>query len=381
VTPSRRAIAATFVANGLGAPSFLARIPERQEDLGLSDVRLGVVLGGLALGALLASVAAGRAVSAAGSRTVAVAAGLTLGGLLWTAGAAPTAPVLFAALIAIGAADAAMDIAMNTNGSAFEVRAGRSILHGLHAAWSLGALAAGLAAAIAAARGLPLTLHLVLAGAVIVVLVVTSRPGLVRDDHHVPATDGAAASTTAGGWRRRWRGPLVVIAAATVGGAIIEGAPVDWGAVQLERFGVERGASSLAVAVFMAGMVGARVFGDRATDRFGPRLVLRGGMTLVVVGIGIGAATAQPWAFAVGLLLAGAGASGLFPLVFSSATRIPGVAPGAGAATVSLAARVGFLVEPLLIGALAEWIGLRGAFTVVAAVAACIALGAGRVVR
>jgi Major Facilitator Superfamily len=379
---SRRAIAATFVANGLGGPSFLARIPERQEDLGLSDARLGLVLGGLALGALLASRAAGRAVSAAGSRTVVVVAGLTLGGLLWTAGAAPTAPVLFAALLAIGAADAAMDIAMNTNGSAFEVRAGRSILHGLHAAWSLGALAAGAVAALAAARGLPLTVHLALTGAVIVTLVVVSRPGLVGEDHHFAASDeDAGPSSTGRGRRRPWRGPLVVIAAATVGGAIIEGAPVDWGAVQLERFGVERGASSLAVAAFMAGMVGGRLVGDRATDRFGPLPVLRGGMILVVAGIGLGAATAQSWVFALGLLLAGAGASGLFPLVFSSATRIPGVPPGAGAATVSLAARIGFLVEPLLIGALAEWIGLRGAFTVVAAVAACLALVARRVVR
>jgi hypothetical protein len=190
--PSRRAIAATFVANGLGGPSFLARIPERQEDLGLSDVRLGLVLGGLALGALLASFAAGRAVSAAGSRTVVVAAGLTLGGLLWMAGAAPSAPLLFAALLAIGAADAAMDIAMNTNGSAFEVRAGRSILHGLHAAWSLGALAAGALAALAAARGLPLTLHLVLTGAVIVILVVAWRAGGRPDHHPVPAPRPAA---------------------------------------------------------------------------------------------------------------------------------------------------------------------------------------------
>jgi MFS family permease len=172
-----------------------------------------------------------------------------------------------------------------------------------------------------------------------------------------------------------------VIAAATVGGAFIEGAPVDWGAVQLERFGVGRGASSLAVAAFMAGMVGTRLVGDRLTDRLGGTRLLRSGMVLVVVGLGVGVATANPWVFGAGLVLAGAGASGLFPLVFSSSTRIPGVAAGAGAATVSLAARVGFLVEPLLIGAVAAQIGLRWAFVVVAAVATSVAVGAGRIVR
>jgi len=387
MSPSRRAIAATFVANGLGGPSFLARIPERQEDLGLSDARLGLVLVGLALGALLASRPAGRAVGAAGSRTVAVGAGLALGATLWLAGAAPSAPWLFAALLAVGAADASMDIAMNTNGAAFEARAGRSVLHGLHAAWSFGALGAGLLAALAAGADVSLVVHLALTGAVIAGVVVLARPGLVADDREVETAAASAGRGVADDRRdvaapsRRWRGPLAVIAAATVAGAFIEGAPVDWGAVQLERFGVGRGASSLAVAAFMAGMVGTRLVGDRLTDRLGGKRLLRSGMILVVVGLGVGVATANPWVFGAGLVLAGAGASGLFPLVFSSSTRIPGVAAGAGAATVSLAARVGFLVEPLLIGAVAAQIGLRWAFVVVAAVATAVAMGAGRIVR
>ena len=72
------AIAAVFVANGLGGPSFLPRLPERQAALGLSDVGLGLVLMGMAVGALVASPAAGRAVGRVGSRPVAVAAGVAV---------------------------------------------------------------------------------------------------------------------------------------------------------------------------------------------------------------------------------------------------------------------------------------------------------------
>ena len=43
---------------------------------------------------------------------------------------------------------------------------------------------------------------------------------------------------------------------------------------------------------------------------------------------------------------------------------------------MSLAARLGFLVEPLLMGALAQTVGLRWAFVVVAAVAAAVAAAA-----
>jgi MFS family permease len=166
----------------------------------------------------------------------------------------------------------------------------------------------------------------------------------------------------------------------TVGGAIVEGAPTDWSALRLERLGTGPGTAALGVAAFMAGMFAGRAIGDHLTDRYGGAAVLRLGMILVAAGLGLGVAVDQPVAFAAGLVLAGAGASAFFPLAFSTAARLPGVAPGAGAATVSLAARLGFLAEPLVIGMLAEAIGLRWAFLFVAAVALALAVAASRIV-
>jgi MFS family permease len=421
------AVAVVFVANGLGGPSFLPRLPGRQADLGLSDAGLGLVLVGMALGALVASPLAGRAVGRVGSRPVVVAAALALAASLWTAGAAPEPALLFLALAVIGAADATMDIAMNANGAAYERRSGASVMHRLHGAWSLGALAAAGLAAAAAGLGVSLTWQLAAVGAVIAVGVVASRTGLVHDDaaalvaaNHRPAGERPAAhargqadgsqtvdvdpidsgrpSTRApavadlgraatehdgigAAPARRWRvGPLVVLAAATVGGAIVEGAPADWSAIRLERLGVGSGAAALGFAAFMAGMLVGRLVGDHLTDRFGGAAVLRGGMALVAGGLLVGAVVDHPAVFAMGLVLVGVGASGLFPLAFSAAANTPGVAPGAGAATVSLAARIGFLVEPLVMGALAELLGLRWAFVVVAGVALTVAAAAGRII-
>lgn len=398
MTPRVSAVAVAFVANGLGGPSFLPRLPERQASLGLSDVGLGLVLVGMAAGALVASPLAGRLVGRLGSRPVVVGAALVLAGSLWTAGAAPAPLVLFAALCVIGGADAAMDIAMNANGAAYERRSGRSVMHRLHGAWSLGALgAAGLAAA-AAAAGVPLTWQLAAVGGVIAVGVVVTRGGLVADDasgadgvraaggppraRHGVLDDGATPSPTAG-TRSRWRprmGPLVVLGAATVGGAVIEGAPADWSAIRLERLGAGPGAAALGFAAFMGGMLLGRVVGDHATDRFGGARVLRGGMGLVAAGLLAGAVVDHPVVFGLGLVLAGLGASSFFPLAFSAAGNTPGVRPGSGAATVSLTARLGFLLEPLVVGALAELVGLRWAFVVVAAVALGLAAAAGRIV-
>jgi MFS family permease len=391
-------VAAAFVANGLGGPSFLARLPERQADLGVSDATLGLTLVGMAAGAMVVSPAVGRWVSRVGSRRVLLAASVGLGASLWTAGAAPSALSLFLALALVGAADAAMDISMNANGAAFEDWSRRSVMHRLHGAWSLGALAGAGIAAASAAAGLPLTAHLAGMGALIAAGVVIAGSGLVRDDAVAPAhgiarplprppspdareragADPAPGSAPAAGRRLRVRRvrPIVVLAAATVAGAVIEGGPSDWSAVQLERLGVATGVSALAYAAFMAGMVVGRFSGDRLTDRFGGATVLRGGMLLLAAGVLGGVVSAHPAAFAIGLVLAGLGAAAFFPLAFSAAARTPGVSPGSGAATVSLAARLGFLVEPVLIGAVAQLVGLRWAFGMVAALALALAAAA-----
>lgn len=378
-------MAVAFVANGLGGPSFLARLPERQSDLGLSDATLGLTLVGMAVGAMAASPVAGGLVSRLGSRRVLVVAAGGLGAGLWTVGAAPNAPALFAALTVVGATDAAMDISMNANGAAYESRSGRSVMHGLHGTWSVGALAAAGIAAASAAAGVPLTVHLALAGAVIAGSVLATRRGLVGGDAQprvtsdpVAVDDGADAPSARS--RPALIRPIVILAAATVAGAIIEGAPSDWSAIQLERMGVATGVSALGYAAFMAGMVGGRFAGDRLTDRFGAAVVLRGGTALVAVGLVAGIAVNQPAAFAIGLALAGLGAAGFFPLAFSAAARTEGVSPGSGAATVSLAARLGFLVEPVLMGAVADLAGLRWAFLLVVVVALVLAAGAPRII-
>jgi len=381
VRPRAAAVAAAFVVNGLGGPSFQPRLPERQAALGLSDAGLGLVLVGFAAGALVASPVAGRLIGKLGSRPVVVASALALGASLWSAGAAPTPLTLALALALIGASDAAMDTAMNANAAAYEGRTGRSIMHRLHGAWSIGALTAAGVAALAAAVRVPLTVQLAVTGVVVGGTVLLARSGLVPGlSVPVVEADPPAAGSPTAVTRARWAGPLLVLGVLTVGGAIVEGAPTDWSALRLERLGTGPGTAALGVAAFMAGMFAGRAVGDHLTDRYGGAVVLRGGMTLVAAGLGLGVAVDGPVTFAAGLVLAGAGASAFFPLAFSAAARLPGVAPGAGAATVSLTARLGFLAEPLVVGALAEAIGLRWAFLFVAVVAAALAVAAPRIV-
>jgi MFS family permease len=375
-------VALVFVANGFGGPSFLARLPERQHDLGLSEGRLGLVVAGMGLGAMLASVGAGRLVERTGSRAVVAASAIALGACLWSVGAAPNAPALFLALMVVGAADAAMDIAMNANGALYEHRSGRSVMHRLHAAWSLGALTAAGVASVAAGFDVPLTVHMAVIGAAILAVGLMARRALEPGNVVLePGPSEVAGSGAAAPLRsRRWVHGVGILAAATIGGAMLEGAPSDWAAVRIQQFGVASWVPALGFAAFMAGMLAGRAVGDHLTDRYGGAAVLRFGTALAAAGFVFGALIAHPATFMVGLAVAGFGASAFFPLAFSAASRTPGVAPGVGAAAVSLAARIGFLVEPILVGALAELIGLRGGFVLVAGVALVLSIAAPRII-
>jgi MFS family permease len=398
------AIALVFVANGFGGPSFLARLPERQRELGLSEGRLGLVVAGMGLGALVASAVAGRLVERSGSRSVVAGSAVALGLCQWTVGAAPGALALFLALMVVGAADAVMDISMNANGAVFERGSGRSVMHRLHAAWSLGALSAAGVASVAAGLDVPLSVHLGAVGAAIVVVGLMARrtlePGalaMVDITQAVGATGAAgdagaagaagaagdAAAAPVGEGRRRpgrWVHGIGLLAALSIGGAMLEGPPADWGAVRIEQFGVPSWVPALGFAAFMAGMLAARAVGDHLTDRHGDAAVLRVGTALAAAGFVLGAVVAHPVTFMIGLAMAGFGTSSLFPLAFSAASRTPGVAPGVGAAVVSLTARVGFLVEPVLVGSLAELIDLRWSFLLVAGMALALSIAAPRIV-
>ena len=370
---TRWALVFAFVANGLGGPTFLARLPERQDELELSDGRLGLALLGLAFGALLSSAPSATLVRRYGSRNVTAGAGFGIALTLWLTAVAPSGIALFGALAVVGAADAAMDIAMNANGAAHEATTGRSILHRLHASWSLGALAGAASAAAAAALDIPMSAHFLAVGVLILVLSLAARPGLVAVD---PEPEAATVERRA----RRLPAVLVVLGVATLVAALLEGTPGDWSAVQLARFDVSDGLAPLGTAAFMGGMLAGRLVGDRNTDRHGGTKVLQRGMALCAFGLIAGAASGQPLPFLVGVAVAGFGLSGFFPLAFSAASRVTGVAGGAGAAVVSLAARAGFLIEPPIVGNVAEAFDLRWSFVLAGVVAAGIALAAPKIV-
>ena len=77
-------------------------------------------------------------------------------------GVAGSLPALFAALFAWGAFQGTLDVSMNTQAVTVERAAGRPLMSGFHACWSIGAFAGAGIGALGVAAGLSLTRQLLL---------------------------------------------------------------------------------------------------------------------------------------------------------------------------------------------------------------------------
>ena len=364
------ALAVTFVVNGMVFASLLPRLPQIKAQLGLGNAAFGFALLGAGIGGLLGSALAPRVLERAPRARTVVVAGLVLSlaglgpPLVAAAPASAAAPALLLGIVLLvtGLADAVHDVSMNVVALGLQRARGASIMGRLHATWSAGAVAAGAVGALAAARGVPVVVHLAFAVAVaMAALVLVARA--LPDPTRAPEVASPSRGRLAGVW--------VVMGTVAVAAGLSEGPPMEWSAIYLrETLGTGPGVAGAAPACFMAAMLASRLLVDRAIDRWGAATVAGAAGALVAVsmtaGLWISSVTGSPVPALVGFAGAGAGCAPVFPLLFVAGERLPVARNGGGAGAVSALARVGFLAASPLIGATSEGVGLAWALMIVA---------------
>jgi MFS family permease len=365
----RVAITVVFALNGVVYGSWASRIPAIQNRLDLSAGALGIALAGVAAGALVAMPLSGSWSARAGSRRATRSFLVAVCVLLALAGLAPSFGLLIVATFAYGAANGALDVAMNTQGTSIEKHAGRLILSSLHAGFSAGGLLGALIGAAAAAADLDVRVHLALVGAIALAI------GLPMTRDLLPADADAAPEGPSFARPSRALWALGILAFCCL---LAEGAAADWSAVYVEdALDAPAGQAALAFAAFSATMTLGRLAGDRLAGAFGSVRLLRACGLVAGAGIGGALLLAMPGAAIVGFGLLGAGLSVVVPIVFRSAASVPGAAAGPSLAAVSTLGYLGFLAGPPIVGGLAEVTSLPAALSVVVVCAAATAALAG----
>jgi MFS family permease len=362
---ARIGVSIVFLVCGAAFATWAARVPAAQERLGLSEGALALGLFGLAAGSVLAMLAAGPIITVIGSRRTSIVGAAVLCAALPAVAAAPDLGLFVAALAVLGVGNSLLDVAMNAHAARVEDAYGRPIFASFHAYWNVGGLAgSGLAAGLAAA-GVPIGVHFPVAAVVLlVVALAATRAFLPGAD---PGAGGPAFSLPG-----RALVPLGVIAFC---GFLAEGTVNDWSAVLLA---VETGASgsvaSLGYFAFSITMIAVRLAADRFVARAGAVAVTRAAAAVTVGGFAIVVLAPAPAVAIVGFAVVGLGVSAVVPVAWSVAARKEPETPGRAIAAVATCGYLGFLVGPVLVGALASAVGLRAAVAVAGAVMVLVLL-------
>ncbi|MPQ96681.1 MFS transporter [Modestobacter sp. I12A-02628] len=362
----RVAVAALFALDGFVMGSWAARVPDVSAGLGAGHAALGGALLCLSLGALACMQVTGALCSRVGAGLVASVAAVLVCATTVLPGLAGSMPALCAALLVFGGATGMLNVAANSIGVQVEARAGRPLLSGMHAAFSLGGLGGALAGALASAV-LGVAVHLVVVAAACLLLTAWAAPALVGGDTEAPSPARRTATTRAG----RPTAVLVVLGVIAGCTAFGEGGVTDWAALYLrEDLAAGPALAAAGYAGFSLAMACGRLAGDRLVRRLGERQVLVGGALLAAAGGSAAVLTSSLPVALAGFVLVGLGLANVFPLSIARAGALGGAGGVALSTTIGY---TGLLGGPPLIGFLAAHAGLAVALGVVAVLAVLVA--------
>ncbi len=348
--------------NGVVVGSWLPRLPELRDRLGIDLSALGLTLALGGLGSLIGSSLSGVVVGRFGARKVAVFAGLAVYLFLPLISIAPVALVLALVLAVIGFIDAQADVGMNAVGVRVEEAVGRSVMTRLHGLWSLGTLIGAGFSALAVLVGMGLGTQL------LIVSVIGAATALFA---------GTLIPDAPPRLREGKRSGRLALGLMLAGGfaVFIEGAPFDWSALFLvDVTGAGEALAGTGVIVFTAGMLIGRLGGDHLVDRFGAIPTLYSGIVISVLACLFVVGLQTVATSLIGFAVWGLGISVALPVLYKLAGSHRSFGEGSGLAALTVGTRLGFMVAPALIGVAATAWSLPTALAVVVSLAAAASL-------
>lgn len=366
VPAARLATRLVFLFAGIATAAWAPLVPFVKARAGLDDGTLGLLLLALGTGSILMMPLAGVLATRFGCRTVIIVSAVIAVAMLPLLAATSALVWLVPALFLFGAAIGTADVTINVQAIIVEREAGRPMMSGFHALFSVGGIvgAAGMAALLGVGATPLLAVGLVVMG--LLVLLGLAYGGLLP---YGSQSEGPAFALP--------RGIVLLIGLLCFVTFLAEGAMLDWSAVFLDTVvGMDPAFAGLGYAAFAAAMTVGRFAGDRIVHHFGPTRVLTLGGLIAASGFAI--ATLLPfWQGALfGYALVGIGASNIVPVLFSSVGRQKRMPESLALPAVSTMGYAGILAGPALIGFIAHLTSLSAALLLLSVGLIGVAIGA-----
>ncbi|GGU07873.1 MFS transporter [Streptomyces violascens] len=350
---SQVAIAALFCCLGFQYATWVSRIPALKTRLDLSEAELGLLLMVCGAGAAVSFPLVAILTKRLGSRRLSVLSALALAVVLMALSVTPNYPVTLLIVFFDGVAVGCLNVAMNAQAAALEVRYQRTTMARMHATFSAGSLFAALLASGVTSFSPALPAHFGTATALVAVVVLAARPGLLTEDQR--AADSSDPSGSSGKQGRRgltlptrvtiWMGLAMAF------GTVTEGAMNDWSALYLkDSAGAAAELAPLGIAVVSVMMVLARLFADGWRTKWGDERIVRVGSALAGAGLAVALLAGGVVPALLGFACVGLGIAAVTPCVYVAAAR-----QGSDAlALVAAMGTTGLLGGPAVIGFIAN---------------------------
>lgn len=345
-----RAVAMQFFINGAVTASYIPRLPEIRDHLGVDLTTIGQLLTAASVTGLLGSWLSSHVIRQFGTRTTMIYGTIMLIMLLPLIAAAPSVWTLLIVLSAIMLVDVLVDVAMNIQGSNLSNRRAMPVMNRLHGLWSVGSVVGGIVAATMASFLIPLQWHLLGAAGLMGVGLIYIGRGLLTSDKAVPVEDGDERASPA-----PFRAPVSLWVFAILGGTafVPEMVGSDWSPFRLkDDLETTAGMAGIGYVAFTVGMVIGRLSGDWVASKMSKVQLLNYAVFIAFCGLSIACVVdVVPLVYAA-LTMAGIGISVLFPSLYDAAAQDPRSGAALGAMTAGSRSIV--LVAPLTIGWLAD---------------------------
>lgn len=348
---------------GFAVAAMGPAMPLLREDLGISRTVGGLHFTALAAGAVLAGVVVERFVQAWGRRVVfwVGGAGVAAGSLLIGVGWHPA--VTLPGAVVAGCCGSAALVASQATLSDRHPNHRPVVLTEINTAMSVGTVTPALLVGALVAVNAGWRAAFVAPLAALALLV-----ALLRAETFPPVV-----ALESSGPRRRLPAAYWLFWAAFIPSVGAEWCLGAWGADYLvDIAGTSEASASFLMTAFFGAMVIGRLVGGKVAQFITPLPLLLGTTLIGLSGVILFWASQTVFLVVGGLLISGLGISMQFPMLLSLAL---GTAPGhvdVAAARISIGAGGSVMVAPLVLGAIADQVGIRAAFGMVPGLAICV---------
>lgn len=363
---------AVFFVQGFLFASWTAHIPRVQQNLGLSNGRLGLALLGAPVGSVLALVLAGRLLTRGGSPLLVRFAlvGYCVAGPV--VGLTRSLDTFFVAFLLWGFFLGMLDVSMNTQAITVERFSGRILMPGFHGSWSVGALFGAVTGAVAVWLGFSLSPQLLVLAIPCLLIVGWLTTRMLPDARVDTASQSSEPTPDRGGLLK---GGVIVLGGIAFADMLCEGAAADWAAVYLHNsLHAVALVAGMTFAVYAFAMLAIRLSGNWLFTRFTAYRLLPLLAAIASLGFAVGLVIDNPLSVVLGFALLGVGVGGVVPMILSAAGAIGNVDTGKAVAAVAGCGWAGFVVGPVFIGGIAATTTLRTALFIIPALMAIVAI-------